>query len=723
MYCKLCGALPSSTDRVCKICGTKLDGESPAESPESIEREAEILEEVVFNPPYEDETHHNRFYLIEDNPLEQAGEKEALKEYLSGEEVEAERKYESAGDDFQGRKPISSSEFNWDVHDFPKGRKTEEAVFNWNLEDFSKPEQKEAAAAFLEDELFREMRDESTRIKESNIDRFFTFSKKNEEFQKLLDKEYEKLRRHSHNSSNRDQEGSGGKAEPENNNIKFELETDSKFEPDGEFETETDFKFESTAALDSENILEEKGFSEVEFYSKPKLHTEEAQDEALSDSLIKDNESIIKKLEVMDPEAKGTADERVASEADERVASGLDALFGPISDAEPLIRETDLPVKATDLVFVAEPWSEKKEEPELEEETEFRTEQATDLYPEQDTKPELKQDTKPDPEQDIEPQFVKITKHDLEQEKESVREAEPQSAKEASIGAAWSVMNEDNRSSSKKRMTGQIVLIVIAVILALEIGILAIRYFAPGSEAANRIDRTQTSVINTVTGWFGGLFGSDSENLDQNKPEGEENDGTSGTLGQDGQPENPDKPEAQKPDPTPMADKAALIATQLYKNTNVEQIVHNDQLVFDSSKDYGITDLNNSKPIDNNIWMEKDGQTVYYDQSIVGTLIAFDSQWIDYVNNGNKAVLSLLKKDSPAYKNASGFSKIGKIKEAFKRLEIGEIRQGQNGFYVWAHEEIEIVEKGVTTAKKYNWIYYLEPVDGNLNIVNYFKFK
>ena len=46
----------------------------------------------------------------------------------------------------------------------------------------------------LKRSCFKEIKDDTNRIKEQSIDRFFTFSKKNEEFQELLDKEYEKVK-------------------------------------------------------------------------------------------------------------------------------------------------------------------------------------------------------------------------------------------------------------------------------------------------------------------------------------------------------------------------------------------------------------------------------------------------------------------------------------------------------------------------------------------------
>ncbi|MBQ3107479.1 MAG: hypothetical protein IJC68_02570 [Firmicutes bacterium] len=47
----------------------------------------------------------------------------------------------------------------------------------------------------LEEELFREMEESTRQARERHEEKFYTFSKKNEEFQRLLDREYEKIRR------------------------------------------------------------------------------------------------------------------------------------------------------------------------------------------------------------------------------------------------------------------------------------------------------------------------------------------------------------------------------------------------------------------------------------------------------------------------------------------------------------------------------------------------
>lgn len=742
MYCRMCGAQLNSTDRFCKICGTKMDSETPAESPESIERKAETTEEVVFNPPYEEEAHHNRFYLVEEKPQSQAEEKEALCGFISDHEVEKQRQDEELGKDKNSRRVISSSEFNWNVHDFTNRKKTEDTVFDWNLEDYSKPEQKEAAAVFLEEELFREIRDESSRIKETNIDRFFTFSKKNEEFQKLLDKEYEKLRRHP--------------SFPPDNESQETLPADAEKEEMPAYSNEALSK--APSAEHAEELHQEKAHA-VEDNSKAEIEHDSDQDsperetvsdmaqaraEYFNDGLIKDNDAIIKKLSSADLPV--TDFEQAPREGKhEEIADSLLAVEQDGSKVNP-IDETK-----AEMLRTSEAWQEvkpaetawDKETAEFDESSQNRGSEGLAAALQKVTSERSAADGSAA--SGLNALFGAAPVLDGDgieaghQQTETVKDSEKaegnspadQGTAEAgaalqpetvsAFGAGWAMMDEENRSSRKKHRAGQIVLIIIAIILVFEIAILSIRFFAPDSSASRMINETQTKVINVVTDWFHGINGLISGN-DSNQDTEQDSDVKSGEEEQPDS-ETPAVPEAPKPDPVPMADKAALVATQLHKNANIKRVANNDSLVFDSSKDYGIADLNQSKSIENNIWMEKDGQTVYYDQSIVGTIIAFDSQWIDYVNSGNKAVLSLLKKDSPAYKKAVGFTKVGKIKEIFNVLEIGEIRQGSDGFYVWVHEEIEITEKGVTTAKKYNWIYYLEPVDGNLNIVNYFKFK
>ena len=691
MYCKMCGSLLDDTDRFCKACGEKTDFHPSAESPESIERQKE--EVVVFNPPFEDNIHHNRFYLVEDEPdaIQEENKEEDQEGFLSGDEIENQKK-ENLTSENPGRPDrADTGEFQWNVHDFPKSKKTEEAVFNWNPEEGSLLEQKEAMAAAFEEELFREIHDESNRIKESNIDRFFTFSRKNEEFQRLLDQEYEKLNRHSTDSVFSEDNTEKAEKSETDQDVVLENQVAEDHETEGQTDEQQTTKNQTPENSTAEKIMPE---TDKERDSEP----------------IEDDKEVLEK-DKNDEETDGNKEQPQstpgvqAGHLDE-MAKARAAFFG-----EDLIKDNESIIK--------------KLEPEDSED-----EEAVAVVVEAEVEPQTEADDDSEAIDKEEALTVAEAKSAID-EPETLSSAEEQSNNDgagpppylyAGLLGLDDIPQEqfgtEDGGGNKKHRGAQITLIIIAIILAIEISILAIRYFAPESTATKVINDTQTRIINVVTGWFG-INGNDSGN-----PSDEEtNPGTEIEEPGENSPSGELGSNLSEPDPVPMADREALIATQLDKNANIQWVGNNDDLGFVEGKNYGLADLNNSKPIENNIWRQKEDEVVYYDQSVVGTIIAFDSQWIDYVNGGSKDVLNLLKKGSKAYENAVGFSKIGKVKENFKVLQIGEIRQGADGFYVWAHEEIQITEKGVTTDKSYNWIYYLEPIDGKLNIVNYFKFK
>jgi len=265
---------------------------------------------------------------------------------------------------------------------------------------------------------------------------------------------------------------------------------------------------------------------------------------------------------------------------------------------------------------------------------------------------------------------------------------------------------------------GKILLAVIALVIALEIGALAILYFAPDSAMAGKVYVVQEKVLGFMDSLKNGDDGEDDPVIDDQTQADQE-----GEAGQ----EEPNG-EAGTADPVtdtaPMTDKTALIQTQIGKNKNIKSITANDALTYKSGANYGIEDLNDSKPIENNLWYTKeDGTPVYYDQEVVGALIAFNSQWVDYVNEGDKAALDLTKEGSDAYNQAVNFSKAGKVKEEFVSVQIGEIRQGQNGFYLWAAEEIKLTENGETKTANYKWVYCMEPVGKEMKITDYISVK
>ncbi len=128
------------------------------------------------------------------------------------------------------KKPVHYDEFVWGVHDFTQDqpRKTEDLVIDWSKPDggeadalarkaareaeiaaemaanASKPvvpekieiDEKPLPQEKLEEEIFAESEPENEDRKKQTerLEKFYTFNKKNEEFQKLLDQEYEKIK-------------------------------------------------------------------------------------------------------------------------------------------------------------------------------------------------------------------------------------------------------------------------------------------------------------------------------------------------------------------------------------------------------------------------------------------------------------------------------------------------------------------------------------------------
>ena len=194
-------------------------------------------------------------------------------------------------------------------------------------------------------------------------------------------------------------------------------------------------------------------------------------------------------------------------------------------------------------------------------------------------------------------------------------------------------------------------------------------------------------------------------------------------------PDDTTKPNTEEPTDadkeTPVAEPrkvnvATAITNSEDANENIDVLRYNSSLKYNSTKDYGVNDINNSKTFDN-YWEDVDGEPYYYDEAIATSLISFNSSWIDYINNGTTKVFTMLEKNSTAYKNISGFDNDG-VTEEFLLFEIGDIRKGSGGFYVWTHEKIKVMKDGETEVKEYYWIYKLVEDGYEFDIANYYRY-
>ena len=201
MFCRNCGQKLADGDKFCSGCGTRTQVEDS------------IVAEPVVEAPVEEV---NAAPASEDKPLFEPFDFKAFGFDFADLGLGTGVKKDAPAE--EEKKPAPPVEkFDWNTGEFPDRNattKTEEINFNWSLtpEEPAIPEAPEVfvpeepawtepvadsnTAASLEEELFGDIgtKTDETRKQSEEIDKFFTFHKKNEEFQKILDREYEKVR-------------------------------------------------------------------------------------------------------------------------------------------------------------------------------------------------------------------------------------------------------------------------------------------------------------------------------------------------------------------------------------------------------------------------------------------------------------------------------------------------------------------------------------------------
>ncbi|MCL1808453.1 MAG: hypothetical protein FWG42_01645 [Clostridiales bacterium] len=619
----------------------------------------------------------------------------------------------------------SDPEFVWNLHEFPEHKKTEDIDFSWaqsrpknEITEFEqeaeakqeaeikqKAEIKQEAEGYLfktPEPLKYEVPEivlgppqyEMPEIKlepwqDSKIDRFYTFNKKNEEFQKLLDKEYERVK-------NKEFSEPAEEPEPEQAQQPAPM---------------PEHKPQPTPM--PEHKPQPAPMPEFEPQPAPMLEFEPEQaqlDTQAEDSLIYDNDTLSKRFDTREfnKDLIEVALEKAGIIIDKEyeISQERDAYK---SDFKPRFIE-----ESHELELMPEP--EPKPEPDLRPEPELRTGR-----PEPGREPSsIITDILPLADPQKQEAFKALEKlWDAEErsarEKKSVRKTEKSEKAEYFKGAEQTEGEsvKEEGGSESKRDPKKILLTVLLIVFSLEVAALGLKYFAPNSIGAAFVN----SKLSFAVTWFDSFF--HKEPLDETGSEdlgileGEDEDDGDG----DGDAE--DMPAA--PIREPEANKAFLIASQLYVNRNIEAVGADDDLKFNSENTYSEPGVAASKPIEDNIWRMEDGNAVYYDQAVVASLISFNSKWIDYVNSGDETILGLVKEGGQAEKSILDFKRGSGVKKAFKLLQIGELRQSGDTFFIWTREVIEDTVNGKTTENTYNWVYQMEAAGDKMQVVGYFR--
>lgn len=696
MFCQECGSPLRDTDESCRACGSPVPG--AIKSDDSInDHENDGLSsfenDLSTQPDVGQtfiETETTDFVVRKETP-------EITPDITNKHEEDVSKGTEEEEIDIK-----------WNLSGFPSPRKTEDIVFNWEIDDAVKHDSIKADAdSDTKSKTVPSDLDPKTDPMDE-LNKFFSFEKANEDFQKLLDKQYEKIKENSQQL-------------PEQrsfSDIVFFNDTEANnrpisnhpfltgHDPEPMPENLISSLVEQTKAEQNPSMMKASGGS---------LHRESYND--IDDDEDEPEVIWVDRLRQEEPPRQssltGDQEDQEGQIDQEDQAEQEESLFS--SDRQARIDLQQSEKRLVDEIVE----SPEIDSGDMEDEVNGQITYATAL-------PVVGVETrKEEPEQSE--QQVQPEQPEQQEQPEQPEQADVKTNPE--LEPLWFETDEKDEEEKKGGGAARAILILIILILVAEASILSIQFLFPNTGAAEKAGQINSAVSGALINLKDrvmDLFGGEGNEDEETGAGGPSEDDTELPEGEVGDP-GTERPEGEIPavetDPVPTADKNTLIAEAAYLNENIATVKANNNLAWVQEKDYGIAGIKNSTPIDDNHWYTgADGTHVYYDKEIVATLMKFDSLWIDYVNGGGKEVISLTKEGSKARKNAETFSKVGKVEQTFLTLEIGEIRRGKDTFYAWTYEEIKEVQGSNTNVKKYNWIYCLEPVGEEMKIVNYYKY-
>ncbi len=616
------------------------------------------------------------------------------------------------------------NEFSWNVYNFPKPKQPRDIPIQWpqfdhptpksDPEDPSEgtireamekkqpvvmvnsdvsegfiavPEKADTAAPEKADNLWSknpagawsEPMAESTK----QAEKFFTFQKKNEEFQRLLDQEYEKLKHRKKGESYREEEfpmhreeDSPGHREP----LQMTLQARQPL-------AGGTFPFQTPAAP----VVRAGDLSDFE-----RMLMENTRD---ADLMTGDTLPInVQKIqeEVRAQEEARIGKKSANQERIEAMARARQEYFRSIG-IEPDEEELDK-TKIIEPVPRPEAAAPEEIQPEtiedLPEPEEIQPEMIEDLPKPEEIQPEElpePMEETPEPMEEVSaPEEVPVSVSSKSKERE---------AAEKYVDELFAPLDEAIVPKKKRKKHKFLRFLLVLLLLAglAEGTVIGMRQVLPDHEVTKALTRIEQAVR--------------SEAITRSIQIREFLDKTLKDLGF-----GPSEPEAEAdpepaPDPEPVFDLGEVV--RVY-NKNIQSVTESPKLGFVSANTYKIEGLGDMDVITD----------IPTKEAVYACLVSYNSKWIDYVNTGeDRSCLDLLKTDGAAYRSAINFSKVGKIRETFDSLALGEIRSDGSQYYVFAREQITVAEDGAEAERSYSWIYRLEDVAGDIKIIDYTSFE
>lgn len=638
MYCKKCGKRLADGDKFCGNCGTKIDvSEINIGFAEEEPKPKKNFDFGAFNwdldgYPDEDKAKTEDVDFNWNTVLEEKKRKD-IEERPFTETIMTENELFDRIQSEDNAKDASELSFNWELGSTTRVEKAD------RFESIIPKAEKKA-----ELDIPVEVSEEHEEVKDlvdvdealaagiaaassprKSIDKFYTFNQKNEEFQALLDQEYERLR-------NRIREDSEAEAIIANKEEKLEQaratwskealeEPVEEAEETVEVAEETEAPVETAAEAEAD-VAEAEAVNDTEEAEDAQSTEVETEEVPETEEAGLETESEVEEVEeaeeadaaVQEAEEDAVQEEACACacETEEEVACDISS-----EDAEDAcVVETAAQVEE----------AAKAEDAETEDEHD-------------DTEEAEAEETPSEPESGNPPS-------DEEEKEEETRGDED--SKETKLHYSDIFANDDvhDSDSGDEQKTGRwkiIVLDIIIVILAIAVICSGILVFAKGSAPANKISQG----ISWVTEKFSG---SSDKSKDDKKSE-------------------------EKVEKTKSMEDVVAAAKKNY--VNIGKVQYDSKLKFDTSKDYGISELKNAKNFKDGEF--SDGKLL--SEAIVNLSLGYYSGLTDKVNSGSDDVLKLINEDSELYGHVKAIAE-GNEEQQIKNIKIGEIKNSGSNYYV-----------------------------------------
>lgn len=637
MYCKKCGKRLADGDKFCGNCGTKIDvSEINIGFAEEEPKPKKNFDFGAFNwdldgYPDEDKAKTEDVDFNWNTVLEEKKRKD-IEEKSFTETIMTENELFDRIQSEDNAKDASEISFNWELGSTTRVEKADrfESII---------PKVEEKAELDIPVEVSEEHEEVKDLVDvdealaagiaaasspRRSIDKFYTFNQKNEEFQALLDQEYERLR-------NRIREDSEAEAIIANKEEKLEQAraTWSK-EPLEEAEETVEVTEETEAPVEAEVEATEVEEAEAEAVNDAE-DTEEAQDTEVETEEAPETEEADVETESEVEEVEET------EEATEEDGEAVQEAEEPAIQEEACACETEEEVACDISSEDSEEACVVEDQAQVEEVTKSEESETEDEH--DDTEEAEAEETPGKPESGNPPS-------DEEEKEEETRGDED--SKETKLHYSDIFANDDvhDSNSGDEHKTGRwkiIVLDIIIVILAIAVICSGILVFAKGSAPANKISQG----ISWVTEKFSG---SSDKSKDDKKSE-------------------------EKAEKTKSMEDVVAAAKKNY--VNIGKVQYDSKLKFDKSKDYGISELKNAKKFKDGEF--SDGKLL--SEAIVNLSLGYYSGLTDKVNSGSDDVLKLINEDSELYGHVKAIAE-GNEEQQIKNIKIGEIKNSGSNYYV-----------------------------------------